>query len=74
MMEDTLALLRFNCPQLNCDYLGTGWADLKKHARNEHGLVFCDLCTKHKKIFSELSRLIARVAASDEFVLNDYST
>lgn len=53
MMQDVLALLRFNCPQLDCDYMGTGWADLKKHARAAHGLVFCDLCTKYKKIFGE---------------------
>lgn len=52
MMEDTLTLLRFNCPQMDCDYLGSGWQDLKKHARSAHDLVFCDLCIKNKKIFS----------------------
>ena len=52
-MEDTLSLLRFNCPQFNCDYLGKGWIDLKKHVRHAHELFFCDLCTKYKKIFSE---------------------
>ena len=53
MMEDTLSLLRFNCPELHCDYLATGWPDLKKHVRQAHDRVFCDLCTKNKKIFGE---------------------
>lgn len=52
MMEDTLTLLRFNCPRLECDYLGTGWVDLKKHVRTEHDKHFCDLCTRYKKIFA----------------------
>ena len=52
-MEDTLALLRFNCPYFDCDYMGSGWLDLKKHARTEHDKLFCDLCTKNKKIFTQ---------------------
>jgi E3 ubiquitin-protein ligase ZNF598 len=37
MMEETLILLRFNCPDLDCDYIGTGWGDLKLHVRANHG-------------------------------------
>jgi hypothetical protein len=37
MMEETLILLKFNCPDPNCDYIGNGWADLKLHTRAVHG-------------------------------------
>ena len=37
MMEETLILLRFNCPDPECDYIGTGWNDLKLHTRGVHG-------------------------------------
>lgn len=37
MMEDSLILLRFNCPDPDCDYIATGgWADLKWHVRDAH--------------------------------------
>ena len=47
-MEETLILLRFNCPEPSCDYTGTGWGDLKLHVRAMHGRVIwcvqiCDL-------------------------------
>ena len=37
MMEDTLILLRFNCPDGSCDYIASGWGDLKLHVRGAHG-------------------------------------
>ena len=37
MMEDTLILLRFNCPDGSCDYIAGGWNDLKLHVRGSHG-------------------------------------
>ena len=37
MMEDTLILLRFNCPDKDCDYIANGWSDLKLHTRAAHG-------------------------------------
>lgn len=37
MMEDTLILLRFNCPDVGCDYIAGGWNDLKTHVRGTHG-------------------------------------
>ncbi|KAG1863606.1 hypothetical protein DFJ58DRAFT_774056 [Suillus subalutaceus] len=52
MMEETLILLRFNCPDSQCDYTGTGWGDLKLHVRGTHGKMMCDLCIRSKKVFS----------------------
>lgn len=37
MMEESLILLRFNCPDGSCDYIGSGWEDLKLHVRAIHG-------------------------------------
>ncbi|KAG1756876.1 uncharacterized protein EDB91DRAFT_1094923 [Suillus paluster] len=52
MMEETLILLRFNCPDSQCDYTATGWGDLKLHVRGAHGKMMCDLCIRFKKVFS----------------------
>lgn len=52
MMEETLILLKYNCPDPSCDYIGNGWADLKLHTRAVHSRLICDLCIKHKKVFS----------------------
>jgi len=42
MMEETLVLLRFNCPDPSCDYIGTGWGYLKLHVRGMHGrMMWC---------------------------------
>ncbi|KAF9651473.1 hypothetical protein BDM02DRAFT_3068932, partial [Thelephora ganbajun] len=52
MMEDTLILLRFNCPDGNCDYIASGWSDLKLHVRGIHGNLMCELCIRTKKMFA----------------------
>lgn len=52
MMEETLILLRFNCPDSQCDYTATGWGDLKLHVRGTHEKMMCDLCIRFKKVFS----------------------
>ncbi|KAG8757723.1 hypothetical protein FRC14_001614 [Serendipita sp. 396] len=52
LMEDCLILLRFNCPDINCDFIATSWPDLKQHTRSVHRLLMCDLCIRHKKIFA----------------------
>ncbi|KAG8835738.1 Small subunit processome complex component [Serendipita sp. 399] len=52
LMEDCLILLRFNCPDVNCDFVATSWPDLKQHTRTVHRLLLCDLCIRHKKIFT----------------------
>ena len=36
MKEDTLILLRFNCPDNDCDFIAKGWSDLKLHVRATH--------------------------------------
>jgi hypothetical protein len=36
-MEETLILLRFNCPDPECDYIANGWSDLRLHVRGMHG-------------------------------------
>lgn len=37
MMEESLILLRFNCPDSDCPFIANGWNDLKAHARAVHG-------------------------------------
>lgn len=59
MMEETLILLRFNCPDPDCDYIGNGWGDLKLHVRATHGKFICDLCIRSKKVFSHEHALYA---------------
>ncbi|THH20877.1 hypothetical protein EW146_g532 [Bondarzewia mesenterica] len=49
MMEETLILLRYNCPESTCEFTATGWNDLKLHARGVHGKLMCDLCIRNKK-------------------------
>ncbi|PWN28329.1 hypothetical protein BDZ90DRAFT_270655 [Jaminaea rosea] len=51
-LQDTLILLRFNCPDERCDVASTGWDDLKMHAKRDHDRLLCDLCIRHKKIFA----------------------
>ena len=36
MMQDSLVLLYFNCPDSSCNYIATGWNDLKLHVRGTH--------------------------------------
>ncbi|KIK62672.1 hypothetical protein GYMLUDRAFT_41590 [Collybiopsis luxurians FD-317 M1] len=52
MMTESLILLRFNCPDSECDYIAKGWGDLKMHVRAGHGRLMCDLCIRSKKVFA----------------------
>ncbi|GAW06780.1 c2h2 finger domain-containing protein [Lentinula edodes] len=52
MMTESLILLRFNCPDNECDYIAKGWGDLKMHVRASHGRLMCDLCIRSKKVFA----------------------
>ncbi|KAJ7147912.1 hypothetical protein C8R43DRAFT_889420 [Mycena crocata] len=52
MMEETLLLLRFNCPDAECDFIGNSWSDIKLHVRASHGRLMCDLCIRQKKVFA----------------------
>lgn len=58
-MEDSLALLRFNCPDVACPAICLGWADLKRHVVSEHRTALCDLCCVNKKIFTHEHTLFA---------------
>ncbi|KAJ1568556.1 hypothetical protein HK096_006107 [Nowakowskiella sp. JEL0078] len=51
--DDLMILLRFNCPEPTCDVsCPAGWGALKKHVRETHQQAMCDLCTRHKKVFT----------------------
>ncbi|EAW08515.1 E3 ubiquitin-protein ligase HEL2 [Aspergillus clavatus NRRL 1] len=52
IFEDTVLLLRYNCPDNNCDVACLGWPDLHRHVKSKHGKVMCDLCTRNKKVFT----------------------
>ncbi|RFU25530.1 hypothetical protein B7463_g10813, partial [Scytalidium lignicola] len=52
IVEDTLLLLRYNCPDSECDVACLGWPDLHRHVRSAHHKKMCDLCTRHKKVFT----------------------
>jgi len=50
--NDTVLLLRYNCPDHSCDIACWGWPDLHKHVKGVHHKVLCDLCTRNKKVFT----------------------
>ncbi|RMD44302.1 hypothetical protein DV735_g796, partial [Chaetothyriales sp. CBS 134920] len=52
ILEDTLLLLRYNCPGKDCDVACYGWPDLHRHVKTKHGKVMCELCTRNKKVFT----------------------
>lgn len=52
IVGDTVLLLRYNCPDLSCDFAGLGWPDLHRHVRSVHNNKMCDLCTRNKKVFT----------------------
>jgi hypothetical protein len=35
--EDTVILLRYNCPDKECDVACMGWPDLHRHVKSKHG-------------------------------------
>ncbi|BGP21047.1 hypothetical protein JCM10213_007564 [Rhodosporidiobolus nylandii] len=74
-LDDTLSLLRFNCPYKPglstetseaphsepeaCPQILSGWSDLKRHVRAAHQTTLCDLCCSNKKIFAHEHELFA---------------
>ncbi|PWY94950.1 hypothetical protein BO94DRAFT_562671 [Aspergillus sclerotioniger CBS 115572] len=52
IFEDTVLLLRYNCPDRGCDVACLGWPDLHRHVKSKHSRVMCDLCTRNKKVFT----------------------
>ena len=58
--DDTLLLLRYNCPDDDCDIACWGWPDLHRHVRGVHHKVLCDLCTRNKKVFTHEHELFTQ--------------
>ncbi|KAK0625423.1 hypothetical protein B0T17DRAFT_617516 [Bombardia bombarda] len=52
IVGDSVLLLRYNCPDGDCDFAGLGWPDLHRHVRTTHHKKLCDLCTRNKKVFT----------------------
>lgn len=52
IQEDTTLLLRYNCPDPDCEVACFGWPDLHRHVRTLHHKQMCDLCTRNKKVFT----------------------
>lgn len=52
ILEDTILLLRYNCPDRDCDVACLGWPHLHRHVKQKHGKLMCDLCTRNKKVFT----------------------
>ena len=51
--NQAMELLRFTCPDPNCDVIcGGGWPDLKNHVKKAHKKIMCDVCTAFKKAFT----------------------
>ncbi|KAH9844483.1 zinc finger protein [Teratosphaeria destructans] len=60
IFEDTVLLLRYNCPDASCDAACMGWPDLHRHVRSAHHKVMCDLCTRNKKVFTHEHELFTK--------------
>ncbi|KAI1911267.1 hypothetical protein LOZ61_003931 [Ophidiomyces ophidiicola] len=60
IFEDTVLLLRYNCPDKDCDVACLGWPDLHRHVKSKHGKVMCDLCTRNKKVFTHEHELFSQ--------------
>lgn len=60
--EDTVLLLRYNCPDPSCDVACYGWPDLHRHVKGTHHKVLCDLCTRYKKVFTHEHELFTHAA------------
>ncbi|KAL7753767.1 hypothetical protein RI367_000698 [Sorochytrium milnesiophthora] len=52
--QSAMSLLRYNCPDPQCGWVQTSgaWAELKRHVKEEHNMLLCDICTRHKRIFT----------------------
>ena len=50
--DDTVLLLRYNCPDGSCDIACWGWPDLHRHVKSIHQKIMCDLCSRNKKVFT----------------------
>ncbi|KAF2481020.1 hypothetical protein BDY17DRAFT_325744 [Neohortaea acidophila] len=60
IFEDTVVLLRYNCPDPSCDVACLGWPDLHRHVRSAHQKQMCDLCARNKKVFTHEHELFTQ--------------
>ena len=58
--DDTVLLLRYNCPAADCDVACWGWPDLHRHVKSVHHKQLCDLCTRNKKVFTHEHELFTQ--------------
>lgn len=67
--DDTVLLLRYNCPDVGCDIACWGWPDLHRHVKSVHHMVMCDLCTRNKKVFTHEHELftVAELRKHEKF-------
>lgn len=59
IVGDTVLLLRYNCPDADCDFAGLGWPDLHRHVKSAHKKRMCDLCTRNKRVFTHEHELFS---------------
>ncbi|PHZ11981.1 uncharacterized protein RHIMIDRAFT_251791 [Rhizopus microsporus ATCC 52813] len=52
MFRDTQVILQYNCPDEQCEAAFSQLHELKKHVKQVHERILCDLCLRNKKIFS----------------------
>lgn len=71
IMEETMILLRFNCPVGTCDVAANGWPDLKLHIKQAHNQLLCDLCVKNKKIFTHEHDLFTQKGLTQHYKFGD---
>ncbi|KAF1987747.1 hypothetical protein K402DRAFT_445853 [Aulographum hederae CBS 113979] len=60
IFEDTVLLLRYNCPDGDCDVACLGWPDLHRHVKSVHHKAMCDLCSRNKKVFTHEHELFTQ--------------
>jgi E3 ubiquitin-protein ligase ZNF598 len=53
-------LLRYNCPDEECDVACLSWPDLHRHVKSVHQRWMCDLCTRNKKVFTHEHELFTQ--------------
>ncbi|KAF9334822.1 hypothetical protein BG006_001413 [Podila minutissima] len=72
MYEDTMVLLRFNCPDPTCEVAcPDGWNQLKSHVKKVHKLMLCDLCVRFKKVFAHEHNLMTASQLMKHFKTGD---
>ncbi|RIA92445.1 hypothetical protein C1645_691711 [Glomus cerebriforme] len=74
MFDDIKLLLKYNCPGTNCDVSCEGWSELKRHIRKVHHLMICDVCIRHKKIFSHEQSLFTQDDLDKHYLDGDEET